>query len=149
MIDDAIVLLQIRRLFWFPAALEIFRRRDKECRRGADPAGDQRGIVDLADTNLKIDSLFDEIAQPVVQNEVDRQFVMLLQQRIEFAAEIKSERDRNAQADASHWFGATRTRETILTAAELVFRRKGIDATTVTLKAKIALEALRNARWKG
>jgi len=26
-------------------------------------AADQRGIVDLADTNLKIDSLFDEIAQ--------------------------------------------------------------------------------------
>ena len=76
--------------------LKIIRRRDKECGRGADPAGDQRGIVDLADTNLKIDSLFDEIAQPVVQDEVDRQFVMLLQQRIEFAAEIKSKRDRNA-----------------------------------------------------
>jgi hypothetical protein len=100
-IDDAIVLLQIRGLFWCRAALEIIRRRDKECGRGADPTGDQRGIVHLANTNLKIDSLFDEIAQPVVQDEVDRQFVMLLQQRIEFAAEVKPERNRNAQADAS------------------------------------------------
>src|SRR5258705_11188515 len=64
-------------------------------------------IADLADTNLEIDSLFDEIAQPVVQDKVDRQFVVLLQQGIKLAAEIKSERNRNAQADASHRFAAT------------------------------------------
>jgi hypothetical protein len=30
--DDAVVLLQIRGLFWCRAALEIIRRRDEECR---------------------------------------------------------------------------------------------------------------------
>src|SRR3984893_11153305 len=55
MIDDAVVLLQISGLLRRSAALQIIRRRDKESGGRADPARDQRGIADLADTKLKID----------------------------------------------------------------------------------------------
>jgi len=65
MIDDAIVLLQIGGLLRYSAALEIIRCRDEKRGCRAYPPGNQRGIGDLANTNLQIDSFFDKIAKPV------------------------------------------------------------------------------------
>jgi hypothetical protein len=53
------------------AAVEIAGRRDKESSCRANPTGDQSGIADLSDTDLKINPLFDEIAEPVVQDKVN------------------------------------------------------------------------------
>src|SRR6266403_3407301 len=73
MIDDAIVLLQIGGLLRYSAALEIIRCRDEKRGCCAYPPGNQRGIGDLANTNLQIDSFFDKIAKPVVQDEINRE----------------------------------------------------------------------------
>ena len=101
MIDDAIVLLQIGGLLRYSAALEIIRCRDEKRGCCAYPPGNQRGIGDLANTNLQIDSFFDKIAKPVVQDEINRELFVLLQQGVEPAAEIEAKRDRNAEAHAA------------------------------------------------
>jgi hypothetical protein len=69
-IDDAVVLLQIGGLLRRSAALQIVRCRDKERGCRAYPPGNQRGIGDLANTNLQIDSIFDKVAKPVMQDEI-------------------------------------------------------------------------------
>lgn len=65
MIDAAVVPLQIGGLLRHSGALHIVRCRDEKRGGRADPAQDQCGIADLANTELKIDSLFDEVAKPV------------------------------------------------------------------------------------
>ncbi len=87
-VDDAVVLLQIRGLLRRCSTRQVPWSSDEKCSRRADSAGNERGIADLADTDLKVDPLFNHIEEVVVQDEINRQLFVLLQQRSELAAEI-------------------------------------------------------------
>src|SRR5262249_47474225 len=101
MINKTVVPAEICRLFWCLAALQVFRSSDKKCCGRPDPPGNERGIADLADANLEIDPFLDEIAELVVEDEIDRQLFLLLQQGAEIARDVETERDGDAEADTA------------------------------------------------
>src|SRR5258708_12614662 len=85
-VEDGGVVLQIRGLARGCSTRQVPWSGDEKCSRRADSAGNERGIADLADTDLKVDPLFNHIEELVVQDEINRQLFVLLQQRSELAA---------------------------------------------------------------
>jgi hypothetical protein len=59
------------------APVKVVRRSDKVCRSLPDRANDHCRVIDGADAHLEIKTLFDQVANSVTQNQVDREFFML------------------------------------------------------------------------
>ena len=88
--DDAVVVLEVLRLRWFAAALEVRGGGANNAAEGPELAGDEGGVFESSGSDGNVDAFLDQVGDAVEEQEFDAELGITLQELGQKGGEVEA-----------------------------------------------------------